>query len=280
MVTVGVHVSIAGSIDLAVSRALERGCDTFQIFSRNPRGWSYKPLTDDAASAFVQAMQKSGIGPAVVHMPYLPNFASEKENIYSQSLESLSVELSRCSDLQIPFLVMHLGHHSPSGKEDGRRRVAEAINTVLEDAPAGVFLLLENTAGEKNSVGSDLTDIGDIIGRIHDQKRIKVCFDTCHAFAAGYDLRTPDLVGETFDQFDSEIGLDLLSVIHLNDTKGILGSGLDRHEHIGLGQIGEEGIRSILHHPRLRSLPFIMETPEDDTRNDIGNIAKVREMAG
>lgn len=279
MVSVGVHVSIAGSIDRAVTRALERGCDTFQFFSRNPRGWRYKPLTDDPASAFIQAMAVSGIGPAVVHMPYLPNFASEKENIYSQSVESLSVELSRCADLHVPFLVTHLGHHGPSGKEDGRRRVADAINTALEGTPEGVFLLLENTAGEKNSVGSDLSDIGDILGKIHDLTRIKVCFDTCHAFAAGYDLRTPEAVGETFDRFDSEIGYDLLSVIHLNDTKGILGSGLDRHEHIGLGQIGEEGIRSILHHPRLRSLPIIMETPEDSTRDDIGNMAKVRELA-
>jgi deoxyribonuclease-4 len=279
MVSVGVHVSIAGSIDRAVSRATERGCDTFQIFSRNPRGWRYKPLIHESSSAFTRAMAASGIGPAVVHMPYLPNFASEKDIIYSQSVESLSVELSRCADLQVPFLVTHLGHHGPLGKEDGRRRVADAINIALEDAPAGVFLLLENTAGEKNSVGSDLADIGDIIGRIHDQKRIKVCFDTCHAFAAGYDLRTPEAVGETFDRFDSEIGFDLLPLIHLNDTKGRLGSGLDRHEHIGLGQIGEEGIRSILHHPRLRNLPFIMETPEDDTRDDIGNIARVRQLA-
>ncbi len=279
MVTVGVHVSIAGSIDRSVTRALERGCDTFQFFSRNPRGWRYKALTDDSASAFIQAMAVSGIGPAVVHMPYLPNFASEKENIYSQSVESLSVEVSRCADLHVLFLVTHLGHHGPSGKEDGRRRVADAINTALEEGPPGVFLLLENTAGEKNSVGSDLADIGDIIGKIHDQQRIKICFDTCHAFAAGYDLRTPEAVGETFDRFDSEIGYDLLSVIHLNDTKGTLGSGLDRHEHIGLGQIGEEGIRSILHHPRLRGLPFIMETPEDSTRDDIGNMAKVRELA-
>ncbi|MCQ1539255.1 deoxyribonuclease IV [Methanocalculus taiwanensis] len=279
MVTIGVHVSIAGSIDRAVSRAVERGCDTFQIFSRNPRGWSYKPLAEESAITFIRELKVSGIGPAVVHMPYLPNFASEKEGVYSRSVESLIVELSRCYALSVPFLVTHLGHHGSSGKQSGRRRVADAINSALEDAPAGVFLVLENTAGEKNSVGSDLADIGDIIGKIHEQKRIKVCFDTCHAFAAGYDLRTPEVVGETFDMFDADIGLDRLSVIHLNDTKGTLGSGLDRHEHIGLGQIGEEGIRSVLRHPRLRNLPFIMETPEDDTRDDIGNIARARELA-
>ena len=279
MVTLGVHVSIAGSIDHAVSRAVEKGCDTFQIFSRNPRGWSYKPLTKESAEVFVQAMRTAGIDSAVVHMPYLPNFASEKEGIYKQSVESLSVELSRCTKLGIPYLVTHLGHHGPSGKVDGQKRVADAINTVLEDAEDGVYLVLENTAGEKNSIGSDLSDIEAIIGKINFQKRIRVCFDTCHAFAAGYDLRTDEAVGETFDTFHDQIGLDRLSVIHLNDTKGEFGSGLDRHEHIGLGRIGEEGIRSILHHPRLRSLPFIMETPEDDRRDDIGNIAKVRELA-
>ena len=279
MVTVGVHVSIAGSIDRAVSRAVERGCDTFQIFSRNPRGWKFQPLTDESAGDFIHAMKTAGIRSAVVHMPYLPNFASEKEEIYKRSIESLSVELSRCAKLEVPYLVTHLGHHGPSGKEEGRKRVAFAINTALEDADDGVFLVLENTAGEKNSVGSDLQDIRAIIDQIDDQKRIRVCFDTCHAFSAGYDLRSAEAVGAAFDTFHDLIGLERLSIIHLNDTKGELGSGLDRHEHIGLGKIGEEGISAILHHPRLRHLPFIMETPEDDRRDDIGNIAKVREIA-
>lgn len=279
MVTVGVHVSIAGSIDRAVSRAVERGCDTFQIFSRNPRGWKFQPLTDESTGSFIQAMTFSGIRSAVIHMPYLPNFASEKEEIIKKSVESLSVELSRCAKLEVPYLVTHLGHHGPSGKEEGRKRVACAINTALSEAAEGVFLVLENTAGEKNSVGSDLSDIKAIIDQIDDQNKIRVCFDTCHAFSAGYDLRSEEAVGATFDLFHDLIGLERLSIIHLNDTLGEIRSGLDRHEHIGLGKIGEEGISAILHHPDLRSLPFIMETPEDDRRDDIGNIAKVRELA-
>ncbi|MCP1663046.1 MAG: deoxyribonuclease IV [Methanocalculus sp. MSAO_Arc1] len=279
MVTVGVHVSIAGSIDRAVSRAMERGCDTFQIFSRNPRGWKYKPIPPDVAAAFIEAVNEAELEPAVVHMPYLPNLASEKEEVYSRSVASLRDELFRCADLNIPHLVTHLGHHGPSGKAEGQKRVARAINAATAGAPEGVFLVMENTAGEKNSVGSDLLDIAAILGAVDDPKRIRVCFDTCHAFAAGYDLRTEEAVGEVFDLFNDHIGLDMLTIIHLNDAKGALGSGLDRHEHIGLGTIGEEGIRSVLRHPRLRHLPFIMETPEDERRDDYGNIKKVRELA-
>jgi len=279
MVIVGVHVSIAGSIDRAVPRAVEKGCDTFQIFSRNPRGWQFKPLTDDVAAGFRQACATAGIQSPVVHMPYLPNLSSEKDEIYGKSLESLTVELSRCSQLGISHLVTHLGHHGATGKMNGQKRVVDAINTALHASDPDVFLVLENTAGEKNSVGSDLTGLAEIIAAIDDPKRISICFDTCHAHAAGYDLRSEEAVGATFDLFDEEFGLDLLSIIHLNDAKGMLGSGLDRHEHIGLGAIGEEGFRAILHHPRLRHLTFIMETPEDDRRNDAGNIAEVRRLA-
>ncbi|MBR1369195.1 endonuclease [Methanocalculus chunghsingensis] len=279
MVCVGVHVSIAGSIDRAVSRAVGKGCDTFQIFSRNPRGWQYKPLTDDLATGFREACVTAGISSPVVHMPYLPNLSSEKDEIYRKSVESLGVELLRCSQLGIPYLVTHLGHHGISGKRVGQKRVVDAINTALHATDPGVALVLENTAGEKNSVGSDLEGLAAIIGEIEDQKRIAVCFDTCHAHAAGYDLRSEEAVGATFELFDEVVGLDLLSIIHLNDAKGLLGSGLDRHEHIGLGAIGEEGFRAILHHPRLRHLLFIMETPEDDRRDDVGNIAEVRRLA-
>ncbi|RQD82024.1 MAG: deoxyribonuclease IV [Methanocalculus sp. MSAO_Arc2] len=279
MVRIGVHVSIAGSIDRAVYRAVERRCDTFQIFSRNPRGWKYRPLDEIAASAFIEAVADAGIGPAVVHMPYLPNLASEKEDMYARSVESLREELFRCAALKIPYLVTHLGHHGSSGIAFGQKRVVRAINDALEDAPDGVFLVLENTAGEKNSVGSQFEDIGSIIGNIDNQARIRVCFDTCHAFAAGYDLRTAADVGAVMDTFHDHVGLDLLSIIHLNDAKGECGSGLDRHEHIGLGKIGNEGFAYILHHPHLRSLPFIMETPVDERRDDTANIAKVRELA-
>ncbi|MDN7013834.1 deoxyribonuclease IV [Methanoculleus sp. FWC-SCC3] len=281
MVLVGCHVSIAGSIDRAVGRALDVGCDTFQIFSRNPRGWKAKDLDPDLAEAFRAAVRSSGIGPVVDHMPYLPNPASPDAEIYEKSVAALAGELRRCALLGIPYLVTHLGHHRGAGMEAGQERVVAAINRAFEDAgESGVMLLLENTAGEKNSVGTTVDDLSRIVDGIDADGRVGICFDTCHAFAAGYDLRTAEGVDAVMGELDDRIGLASLRVVHLNDCKGDLGSGLDRHEHIGLGRIGEDGFRHILRHPAVRRLPLICETPVDGRRSDTGNIAKVRELAG
>ncbi|MCT8336535.1 deoxyribonuclease IV [Methanoculleus sp. Afa-1] len=281
MVLVGCHVSIAGSIDLAVGRACDAGCDTFQIFSRNPRGWKAKDLDPDVAGAFRAAVRSSGIGPVVDHMPYLPNPASPDDEIYEKSVAALAGEFRRCDMLGIPYLVTHLGHHRGAGTAAGQERVVAAINRAFADAGDGdVMLLLENTAGEKNSVGSTAGDIALIMEGIDAEGRVGICFDTCHAFAAGHDLRTAEGVDAVLGEFNDRIGLSYLRIIHLNDCKGNLGSGLDRHEHIGLGTIGEEGFRHILHHPAIRRLPLICETPVDGQRGDAGNIAKVRELAG
>jgi len=278
MVTVGVHVSIAGSLDLAVDRAKDAGCDVFQIFSRNPRGWASKPLSDADADLFRAKVKTTGILP-VDHMPYLPNLASPKPEIYEKSVATLTAELDRCGRLGIPYLVTHLGHHLGDGIAGGRMRVIKAITMALEGADNEVMLLLENTAGEKNSVGSSFEHIRAIMDGLPFKGRIGICFDTCHAFAAGYELRTAEGLDETIAQFDDQVGLRHLRVIHLNDTKGDRGSGLDRHEHIGMGFIGENGFRRILRHKTFTSLPLVCETPVDDRRDDRGNIAKVRELA-
>ena len=281
MVLVGCHVSIAGSIDLAVGRARELGCDTFQIFSRNPRGWKAKDLDQGTADAFRTAVSASGLGPVVDHMPYLPNPASPDDEIYDKSVAALTGELRRCDLLGIPYLVTHLGHHRGAGTEAGQERVVAAINRALTDAGEDdVMLLLENTAGEKNSVGSTFADLSRIMDGIDAVEKIGICFDTCHAFAAGYDLRTAEGIEVAFVEVDDLIGLRHLRVVHLNDSKGDLGGGLDRHEHVGLGSIGEEGFWNIRRHPGVRSLPLICETPVDERRDDVGNIAKVRELAG
>jgi deoxyribonuclease IV len=278
MVKVGVHVSIAGSLDLAVDRARDTGCDVFQMFSRNPRGWGYKLLTDEDAALFRSKVKTTGIMP-VDHMPYLPNPASPKPEIYDKSVATLTAELDRCGRLGIPYLVTHLGHHLGDGIAGGRMRVIKAISKALTDADNDSMLLLENTAGEKNSVGSSFEHIGAIFHELPFPGRVGVCFDTCHAFAAGYELRTEEGLKDTLAQFDEQVGIENLKVIHLNDTKGDRGSGLDRHEHIGMGFIGEDGFRRILHHKALSSLPLICETPVDDRRDDRGNIEKVRELA-
>ena len=277
-VKVGVHVSIAGSLDLAVDRAKDAGCDVFQMFSRNPRGWGYKPISGDDSTLFRQKIKTTGLLP-VDHMPYLPNLASPKNEIWEKSVEALQAEPDRCGRLGIPYLVTHLGHHLGNGIAGGRARVIKAVNTALQGSDNDVMLLLENTAGEKNSVGSSFEHIRAIIDGIEKSDRIGICFDTCHAFAAGYELRTKEGLEATLAQLDGTLGISRLKVIHVNDTKGDLGSGLDRHEHIGMGFIGEDGFRHILHHPVFAPLPLVCETPVDDRRDDRGNIGKVRELA-
>ncbi|MEA2076344.1 MAG: deoxyribonuclease IV [Euryarchaeota archaeon] len=281
MVRVGVHVSIAGSIDKAVDRAIEKGCDTFQIFTRNPRGWKIKELTETAAIRFSGKVKHSKIFPPVDHMPYLPNLAAPTDDVYDKSVAALTEELKRCNALQIPYLVTHLGSHRGSGKEAGLRRIGNAINTAFREVAIdnGVMLLLENTAGTKNSMGGTFEDIRAIMARIEHKERIGICFDTCHAFVAGYELRTEKSLNATIQHFDEVIGLGHLKLIHLNDAKAGLDSRLDRHEHIGLGYIGEGGFRVILKDARIRDLPMILETPVDDRRDDRGNLRKVRELA-
>jgi deoxyribonuclease-4 len=280
MVKVGVHVSIAGSIEKSVERAESASCDTFQIFSRNPRGWAWKDLPEENVQAFRYALKKTSIFPPVDHMPYLPNLAGPNPDYYEKSIVTLTAELKRCGQLGIPYLVTHLGHHSGMTIGEGRKNVISAINRAFGEAPNDVMLLLENTAGEKNGVGNTFEDISAVLDGVHDRHRTGVCFDTCHAFGAGYDLRTDDAIEETTGRFDELIGLGEIRVIHCNDSKGELGSGLDRHEHIGMGNIGEEGFRRILRHEPFSRLPLVCETPVDARRDDAGNIAKVRELAG
>ena len=284
MVRIGVHVSIAGSIDKAVDRAQEKGCDTFQIFSRNPRGWKIKTLSESEITRFIEKVDRFGIFPPVDHMPYLPNLAAPTDEVYEKSVATLNTELKRCNALKIPYLVTHLGSHRGLGHEVGLKRIVDAINTAFRDVDEeednGVILLLENTAGTKNSMGGSFEDIRNIMDRIEHKERIGICFDTCHAFAAGYEVRTEDSLDKTLQHFDAVLGLKNLKLVHLNDAKGGLGSRLDRHEHIGLGYIGEDGFRLILNDARLKELPMILETPIDDRRDDTGNLQKVRELAG
>lgn len=275
----GMHVSIKGSVDMAVDRAKEKGCNTFQIFTRNPRGWKFKDLTEEEVRGFTAKRREYGIEPAIAHMPYLPNLASPKDDVYTKSVYALTAELKRCELLEIPYLVTHLGSHLGAGMERGFKRITEAIRRGLSEAGGGVMLLLETTAGTKNSMGGRFEDIAHIIELLEGDERLGVCFDTCHAFAAGYDLRTEDAVDETAKNFDETIGLRRLKVVHVSDCQGDLNSRLDRHEHVGMGFIGDDGFRAVLRHNALRELPFILETPIDARRDDYGNLEKLRELS-
>jgi len=274
----GVHVSIAGSIDKAADRAKKMGCTTFQIFTRNPRGWRFAPLNQEEVDGFIRKLETYGFSISVAHMPYLPNISSSIDDSYKKSVDNLKAELSRCGRLNINFLVTHLGSHLGRGLDVGMKRAAEACNQALLSVDNDVVLLLENTAGAKNSVGSDFEHIKFILDQIEQRDRVGVCFDTCHAFAAGYDLSNRKALNETLELFDKIVDLSKLRVVHINDSKGKLNSHLDRHEHIGMGFIGEEGFRAIFTNKIIKDLPLILETPIDSRRDSEGNLRKVREL--
>jgi len=281
VLNVGVHVSISGGVSNAPDRAFERGCTAFQIFTRNPRGWKYKELGSDEVELFRSKVERYGYNGLVVsHMPYLPNLSSPDDRIYRLSLDSLRNEVSRASQLGIKYLVIHLGSHMGAGFEAGRKRLVSAIDDALSKSDGDVSILLENMAGQRNSMGSRFEDIASIIDSISFKDMVGVCLDTSHAFSAGYDLRTKDAVESTLKEFNDVIGFKWLRVVHINDSKVDLGKGRDIHEHIGLGFIGEEGFRYFLMSSEIRRRPLILETPVDDRREDVGNIMKVWELAG
>ncbi|MDH7597022.1 MAG: deoxyribonuclease IV [Methanothrix sp.] len=277
MARFGVHVSIAGGLDLSVGRAIELGCDTYQIFTSNPRGWRSKHLSAGVIESFKAKLSSSGIWPVVGHMPYLPNLASPRENVYSRSVQALKDELMRCSALGIPYLVTHMGSHLGSGRDNGISRTVGAIEAALPHSD-GTKILLETTSGSRNSIGGRFEDLADVRERVGSDL-LGICLDTCHVFAAGYDLRDETSLDETLREFDSTVGLGNLMLIHLNDSVGDLGSGLDRHEHIGMGKIGLEGFAAVVNDRRLRELPMIMETPVDERRDDRGNLEVVRGLS-
>ena len=275
----GVHVSIKDSLGSAIENAVEEKCDTFQIFTRNPRGWKFSELERDEVKNFRDKLQQSGLFPVVTHMPYLPNLSCPDEEMYAKSVSSFLSEVDRCVDLGIPYLVTHLGSHLGSGREIGLKRISNALNQATKHAKGDFQICLENMAGQNNSMGSKFEEVREIYDNVKQKERIAVCLDTCHAYAAGYDLHVEKAVEKTFARFDEIIGFEKLKVLHLNDSENGLGSGLDRHEHIGMGYIGTSGFKAILHHKAIRELPGILETPIDDRRENGKNLEAVRRLA-
>jgi deoxyribonuclease-4 len=277
---IGAHVSISGSLDMAIDNAVERECNAFQIFTRNPRSWFAKDLDPVEVKKFKEKLQKSKIDRMAIcaHMPYLPNLSSPDDDGYQKSIKSMIQEIERCHKLGIPYLVTHLGSHKGSGEENGMRRLVSALNRVAE-TKADVMILLENTAGQKNSVGSDFIQLGEIFSKCKPSKKFGICLDTCHAFVAGYDLRKKEDAKKAIKKFDDAIGLENLKILHLNDSKGELNSNRDRHDHIGLGAIGKEGLGEIVKIMNRNNIPIVLETPIDDLRDDFENISKAKSLA-
>ncbi len=275
----GFHVSISGGFALAVQRAYEIGCSTMQIFSRNPRGWTVKPIDPADAQEFRRLRDEWDIGPVFVHTSYLINLASPKPELYQRSIEQFVVDLERTERLGAEYLVTHLG--SASGQEPGWmiERVAAALNMALRLHRPKAMVLLENTAGEKGDVGYELRQVQQVIDLLKDSTAVGVCYDTCHGFAAGYDIRTKKGVEALAAELKATVGLGRLKGIHLNDCLRDFGSRVDRHWHIGEGSIGDAGFRAFLKHPAFREAPMIMETPKETDEDDVRNLRKARSLA-
>jgi deoxyribonuclease-4 len=277
---IGFHVSIAGGIDKSVDRALKIGCTTFQIFTRNPRSWSFKELDTNVSKAFISKCKDAKIDLLFAHMPYLANLSSPEDEIYQKSVQALIEELKRCGSLNIPYLVTHCGSHKGKGFEIGLRQICNAIEDAYKQSKSRTQLLLENTGSSKASMGNNFNELRRIVESLNypTSQMIGLCFDTCHAFVSGYELRESKDVDKLVLEILETIGTDRLKLIHANDAKYEKGSHRDRHEHIGEGNIGKNGFRSILANPVLRKLPWILETPRRSTEDDLKNLHTMQKL--
>ena len=274
----GFHISIAEGFSNVVERAKVRGCETIQLFSRNPRGWKYNPLDEKDVEEFRSSVQSSDLFPVFLHLPYLPNIASQESKFYKRSIDSVITDLERAKKLGAQYLIIHIGHRMESSEDQAIEAVSQGINQAFEKVKNPVILLMENTAGQGTEIGYTFDQIKKIIERVHDHQRMGVCLDIAHSFEAGYDLSNKDGLERTLETFDKTIGLKRLHLLHLNDSKTPLGSRKDRHWHIGEGYIGLEGFRNLINHPLLRHLPGIMETPRKDTIEDLKNMEVIRSL--
>jgi deoxyribonuclease-4 len=279
----GAHMSIQGGIHRAVERGADLGCTALQVFTRNNVQWHTKPLTDESVQRFREAWDASDIGPVVAHANYLINLAATDERFRRLSFEGLVTELRNAATLAIPWVILHPGNHMGQGEEAGLRQVAELANRALEetaDCPAG--LLLETTAGQGTCLGHTFEQLAWLLDTIEPDERLGVCFDTCHVFAAGYDLRTESAYRSTLRKLDRTVGLDRVRAFHLNDARRECGSRVDRHAHIGRGAIGLHAFGRILRSRRFAHVPKLLETPkhdEDGTAWDPINLATLRRLA-
>ncbi|MEZ4564955.1 MAG: deoxyribonuclease IV [Thermomicrobiales bacterium] len=277
----GAHMSIEKSHALAIDRAAAFDMTALQIFTKNASRWTAKPIEPAAAEAFRERLAGSDIGFTVAHDSYLINMASPDDALWEKSLNAFQDEMARCSQLGVPYLVTHPGAHMGTGVDAGVRRVAEGLNRLFDEDPANpTVVLLETTAGQGTTLGSTFEELAGIIDQVENKDRVAVCLDTCHVFAAGYDLRTPETYEATIQAFDDIIGLNRLVTFHLNDSKKGLGLRTDRHAHIGEGELGLEAFRLLLTDPRFAETPGVLETPKDDDElGDQRNMRTLRDLA-
>ena len=277
----GVHVSIAGGFDQAIARGTALGCTAIQIFTKNASQWRGKAISAAEAAAFKTARAQSAIASVIAHDSYLINLAAPPGENRDKSIAAFSDEMQRCATLGVPYLVMHPGAHLGDGVAVGIERVSAAFTEIFRNAPQSVTVLLENTAGQGSYLGSRFEELAEIIAQT-PTGRFGICFDTCHAFAAGYDIASASGYDAVMNDFERLLGREMLRVFHLNDSRKGLACHVDRHEGIGNGALGLEAFRAIMTDPRFAAIPKILETPkgEDEISGDVANLAILRRLAG
>lgn len=259
---IGAHMSIAGGIHKAFERGGNVGCRTLQIFLKNSNRWDARPLSDEDRELFAAARARTGIGPVVAHDSYLINLASPDAALHEKSVRAFMEEMKRANYLGVPYLVLHPGAHMGTGEREGCARVAAALDRALGEVGPPVVLLLENTAGQGSALGRSFEELASILDRVEADDRVGVCFDTAHAFAAGYDLRTKRGYDAVMREFDRLVGIGRIRVFHVNDSKKGLGSRVDRHCGIGKGHLGLDSFGFLLNDRRFLAIPKILETPK------------------
>ena len=276
----GAHMSVAGGMARAVERARAVEATALQVFVKTPSQWAARPFGPTEAADYRKAASDAGLAEhTLAHASYLINLGTPDATLWEKSIKAFSDELARCDALGIPWLVVHPGSHVGSGTAAGCARVAAALTRILDVRRGGAGVLLENTAGQGNTLGAHPEELAEILHGAGDDDRVGVCFDTCHALAAGFDVRAADGYERTMMAYDGAFGLSRIRGIHLNDSQGDLGSHRDRHEHIGKGKVGLEGFRLLLNDRRFQDVPMVLETPkEDDLAEDRMNLGVLRSL--
>ena len=277
----GAHMSIAGGAFNAFARGESVGCETIQIFTKSSNQWKAKELTDEDLEKYHDEQKRTKISPVIAHDSYLINLGSPDPALIKKSREAFLIEMERCEMLKIPYLVTHPGSHLNNGEEWGVTRIADSLSWLHQKTDSfKIRIALETTAGQGSNLGYKFEQIASMIEQAGQPERLAVCLDTCHIFAAGYDITTEEAYKQTISEFDRIIGLDRLAVIHFNDAKKGLGSRIDRHEHIGKGEIGKKAFGFFMRDKRFSKIPKLLETPKgDDGEMDKVNLGILRKLA-
>jgi deoxyribonuclease-4 len=283
MMQIGAHVSTAGGISKALARGQEIGCESIQIFGSSPQSWAFKPVPEAEIAAFRQGLADTGLGPVFLHAIYLINLGTPNQDNLQKGVQSLINYLNLAADIGAAGVIFHPGSHQGVGYEGIFQQAVDAIQRVLEASPEGPCLALENMAGMGQHIGAKFEELGGILEAV-DSPRLKVCLDTQHSLAAGYDLTNREGVAAMLAEFEQTIGLEKLVAVHANDSKGPLGCGIDRHENIGEGHIGEAGFEAIMAHPAFRDVPFFLEVPgfegKGPDRQNVEILKNIRQRVG